>query len=52
MGSADALIMHEDNAESLVAVKLSYFVDLLLNHSEYKIPYELEIKERIKNKDS
>ena len=52
MGSANALVMHEDNADSLVAVKLSYFVDLLLNHSEYKLPYDLEVKEKLRNKDS
>ena len=44
--------MHEDNAESLVAIKLGYFVDLLLNHSEYKMPYDLEVKEKLRNKDS
>ena len=27
------------------------FVDLLLNHNEYKVPYDLEIKEKLKHKD-
>ncbi len=29
MGSADALIMHEDHEESLVAIALPLFIDLL-----------------------
>ena len=46
MGSADALIMHEDHEESLVAISLPYFIDLLLNHSQYKKPYEQKVKEK------
>ena len=30
MGSADALIMHEDHEESLVAIALPLFIDLIL----------------------
>lgn len=48
MGSADALILHEDNDESMVAVGLTTFIDLLLHHSEYKKPYEQIIKEKQK----
>lgn len=51
MGSADALIMHEDHEESLVAVSLPLFIDLLLNHSQYKKPYEQIIKEKKKEYD-
>ena len=51
MGSADALIMHEDHEESLVAISLPYFIDLLLNHSQYKKPYEQEVKEKKKEYD-
>ena len=51
MGSADALIMHEDHEESLVAISLHYFIDLLLNHSQYKKPYEQEVKEKKKEYD-
>ena len=51
MGSADALIMHEDHEESLVAISLPYFIDLLLNHSQYKNPYEQEVKEKKKEYD-
>ena len=49
MGSADALIMHEDHEESLVAIALPLFIDLILNHSQYKKPYEQIIKEKKKN---
>ena len=48
MGSADALIMHEDHEESLVAIALPLFIDLILNHSQYKKPYEQIIKEKQK----
>ena len=51
IGSADALIMHEDHEESLVAISLPYFIDLLLNHSQYKKPYEQEVKEKKKEYD-
>ena len=49
MGSADALIMHEDHEESLVAIALPLFIDLILNHSQYKKPYEQIIKDKKKN---
>ena len=51
MGSADALIMHEDHEESLVAIALPLFIDLILNHSQYKKPYEQIIKEKKKEYD-
>lgn len=51
MGSADALIMHEDHEESMVAIALPLFIDLLLNHSQYKKPYEQIIKEKKKEYD-
>lgn len=51
MGSADALIMHEDHEESMVAISLPLFIDLLLNHSQYKKPYEQIIKEKKKEYD-
>lgn len=51
MGSADALIMHEDHEESLVAIALPQFIDLILNHSQYKKPYEQIIKEKKKEYD-
>ena len=51
IGSADALIMHEDHEESLVEISLPYFIDLLLNHSQYKKPYEQEVKEKKKEYD-
>ena len=51
MGSADALIMHEDHEESLVAIALPLFIDLILNHSQYKKPYEEIIKDKKKEYD-
>jgi len=51
MGIADALIMHEDHEESMVAISLPLFIDLLLNHSQYKKPYEQIIKEKKKEYD-
>ena len=51
MGTADALIMHEDHEESLVAIALPLFIDLILNHSQYKKPYEQIIKEKKKEYD-
>ena len=51
MGSADALIMHEDHEESLVAIALPLFINLILNHSQYKKPYEQIIKEKKKEYD-
>ena len=51
MGSADALIMHEDHEESMVAIALPLFIDLILNHSQYKKPYEQIIKEKKKEYD-
>ena len=51
IGSADALIMHEDHEESLVAITLPLFIDLILNHSQYKKPYEQMIKEKKKEYD-
>ena len=51
MGNADALIMHEDHEESLVAIALPLFIDLILNHSQYKKPYEQIIKEKKKEYD-
>ena len=51
MGSADALIMHEDHEESLVAIALPLFIDLILNRSQYKKPYEQIIKEKKKEYD-
>ena len=51
MGSADALIMHEDHEESLVAIALPLFIDLILNHSQYKKPYEQIVKEKKKEYD-
>ena len=48
MGAADALIMHEDFEESLVAISLPKFIDLLLNNSNYQKPYELQRKEKQK----
>ena len=51
MGSADALIMHEDHEESLVAIALPLFIDLILNHFQYKKPYEQIIKEKKKEYD-
>ena len=48
MGSADALIMHEDHEESLVAIALPLFIDLILHHSQYKKPYEQIIKDKKK----
>lgn len=51
IGSADALIMHEDHEESLVAIALPLFIDLILNHSQYKKPYEQMIKEKKKEYD-
>ena len=48
MGSADSLIIHEDHEESLVAIALPLFIDLILNHSQYKKPYEQEVKEKKK----
>lgn len=48
MGSADALILHEDHEESMVAISLPLFIDLLLNHSQYKKPYEVIAKEKRK----
>ena len=51
MGSADALIMHEDHEESMVAIALPLFINLILNHSQYKKPYEQIIKEKKKEYD-
>ena len=51
MGSADALIMHEDYEESMVAIALPLFINLILNHSQYKKPYEQIIKEKKKEYD-
>ena len=48
MGTADALIMHEDFEESIVAISLPKFIDLLLNNSNYQKPYELQRKEKQK----
>ena len=48
MGSADALIMHEDHEESLVAIALPLFIDLILHHSQYKKPYKQIIKDKKK----
>jgi hypothetical protein len=48
MGTSDALIMHEDFKESLVAISLPKFIDLLLNNSNYQKPYELQRKEKQK----
>jgi len=51
---ATALALHEDHeylGKNLICVDLDFFVDLLLNHNEYKVPYDLEIKERFKHKN-
>ena len=48
MGTADALILHEDNDDSMVAISLTKFIDFILNHAEYKKPYEEIMKEKKK----
>lgn len=48
-GNAQALALHEDHGDTLICVNLSYFIDLLLNHNEYRVPYDLEVKEKFKH---
>ena len=38
IGRADALILKEDREDCLVAVKIDYFIQLLLSHKDYKPP--------------
>ena len=47
-GCSRCFIMHEDFEESLVAISLPKFIDLILNHSQYQKPYE-ENKGKKKN---
>ena len=48
-GNAQALALHEDHGDTLICVNLNYFIDLLLNHNEYRVPYDLEVKEKLKH---
>jgi len=53
-GNAQALALHEDHEyleKNLICVDLDFFIDLLLNHNEYRVPYDLEVKEKLKHKD-
>jgi len=49
---ADALFLHEDFGETLVCINLNLFIDILLNHKEYRMPYEQSIKEKTRYEDS
>lgn len=46
MGKADAIVLKQDYEDPIVAMRMSTFIELIVNHQEYEPPFAQKLKEK------